>query len=77
MKPGDVVLLPVPQIGGGSPKLRPALLLASLPGPYQNLLICGLSTQLQQIQPDWDERIQPGDTDYSSSGLHREYRSRD
>jgi mRNA interferase MazF len=66
-----VVLLPVPQIAGGPPKLRPALLLASLPGPYQNLLICGLSTQVQQIQPDWDELVQPSDADYASSGLHR------
>ncbi len=71
MTPGDVVLLPVPQVGGGSPKLRPALLLASLPGPYQNLLICGLSTQAQQLQADWDELVQPGDADYAASGLHR------
>ncbi len=71
MNPGDVVLLPVPQVGGGAPKLRPALLLASLPGPYQNLLICGLSTRVHQLQPNWDELVQPGDADFAASGLHR------
>ncbi len=71
MKPGDVVLISLPQIGGIASKLRPALLLATLPGPYQNLLLCGISTQLHQLEPNWDELIQPGDADYPASGLHR------
>jgi mRNA interferase MazF len=66
-----VVLIPLPQLGGGSPKLRPALFLADLPGPYQNRLLCGISTQLQYLQPNWDEQLQAGDADFSSSGLHR------
>jgi mRNA interferase MazF len=56
---------------GGGLKLRPALLLADLPGPYQNLLLCGVSTQLQQLQANWDELMQVGDADFSSNGLHR------
>ncbi len=72
MKPGDVVLIPLPQTGGGAPKLRPALLLADLLGSYQNLLLCGVSTQLQQLTANWDELIQAGDADFSSSGLHRD-----
>jgi mRNA interferase MazF len=71
VSPGDVVLISLPQLGGGAAKLRPALLLADLPGPYQNLLLCGISTQLQQIQPNWDELIQPGDADFAASGLHQ------
>jgi mRNA interferase MazF len=71
MKPGDVVLIRLPQIAGGPPKLRPALVIAMLPGPFQNVLICGISTQLQDLQSDWDELIDPKDTDFSSSGLHR------
>jgi mRNA interferase MazF len=70
--PGDVVLIPLPQLGGGGLKLRPALLLADLPSPYQNLLLCGVSTQLQQLQANWDELIQAGDADFPSSGLHRD-----
>jgi mRNA interferase MazF len=68
--PGDVVLIPLPQLGGGTPKLRPALLLAELPGPYQNLLLCGVSTQLQQLQANWDELLQTGDGDFAASGVH-------
>jgi mRNA interferase MazF len=71
MKAGDVLLISMPQFGGGKPKLRPALLLALLPGPYQTRLICGISTQLTRLQPDWDELIQQGDVDFSQSGLHR------
>jgi mRNA interferase MazF len=71
LNPGDVVLIALPQIGGTATKLRPALVLAALPGPYQNLLLCGISTQLHQLQANWDELIQPGDADFAASGLHR------
>ncbi len=67
MNPGDVILIPLPQLGGGSPKLRPALVLVSLPGPFQSLLLCGISTQLATLQPNWDELIQSGDADFASS----------
>jgi mRNA-degrading endonuclease toxin of MazEF toxin-antitoxin module len=71
MKAGDIVLIPLSQFAGGPPKLRPALLLTTLPGPYQNHLVCGISTQLRHQQLGWDELIQPGDSDFSRSGLHR------
>ena len=71
MKPGDVVLIRLPQATGGPPKLRPALVLAMLPGSFQNVLICGISTQLRDLQPNWDEPIDPNDADYSASGLRR------
>jgi mRNA interferase MazF len=72
MSPGDVVLIPLNQAGGGLPKLRPALFLADLPGPYQNLLLCGISTQLHLLQANWDELIEVGDADFAASGLHRD-----
>ncbi len=72
MNPGDVVLIPLAQFAGAAPKLRPALLLALLRGPYQNLLLCGISTQLQQLQSGWDELVQSADSDFTSSGLHRD-----
>ena len=71
MNPGDIVLIHIPQVGGGPPKLRPALLLTALPGPYQNLLLCGISAQLHHQQANWDELLQPGDADFRNSGLHR------
>lgn len=71
MRPGDVVLIRLPQLAGGPSKLRPALVLALLPGAYQNVLICGISTQLEELQADWDEFIGPEDADFGDSGLHR------
>ena len=47
------------------------MVLERLPGPYQNLLICGVSTQLHELLPDWDELITPSDPDFVSSGLRR------
>jgi len=71
MKPGDVVLIRLPQATGGPPKLRPALVLALLPGPFQNVLICGISTQLEDLEPDWDEFMGPQEADFGASGLRR------
>ena len=48
------------------------MLLAELRGPYQNLLLCGISTQLHRIQPDWDELIVSADGDFFASGLRRD-----
>ena len=69
MNSGDVVLIRLPQVGPGPAKLRPAIFLTTLPGPYQDALVCGISTQLQNILPNWDELVQPGDVDFVSSGL--------
>ena len=52
MKPGEIVLIRLSQSGGGAMKLRLALLLSLLPGAYQNLLICGVSTRTQSLEPD-------------------------
>lgn len=71
MTAGNVVLIALPQTGGGPSKLRPALVLSELPGPYQDALLCGISTQLSGHVSDWDELIQPGDADFTQSGLHR------
>ncbi|HEX3316073.1 MAG TPA: hypothetical protein VHR72_14340 [Gemmataceae bacterium] len=72
MKPGDIILISLAQFGGGPPKLRPALFLADLPGPYQDVLACGISTKLTPLRPDWDEVIRRIDSDFSSSGLHHD-----
>jgi mRNA interferase MazF len=72
MKPGDVVLIALPSTSGGPSKLRPALVLASLPGAYQNLLLCGISTQLHSLTQSWDDMIAASDVDFGPSGLHRD-----
>ncbi|NUQ61796.1 MAG: type II toxin-antitoxin system PemK/MazF family toxin [Pirellulales bacterium] len=72
MNPGDVVLIPLQQAAGGAPKLRPALVLSRLPGAFQNVLICGISTRLRDLVDDWDELVRTADQDFRPSGLHHE-----
>src|SRR5437762_3577812 len=67
MTEGDVVLTPVPQ-ADGQIKNRPALLLRTLP-PYDDLLICGISTQLHQEVVNFDEVVMQTDADFITSGL--------
>jgi len=67
MNEGDVVLTPVPQ-ANGMVKNRPALLLRELP-PFGDFLACGISTQLHQAVPGFDEVIAGSDSDFVTSGL--------
>lgn len=67
MKEGDVLLTPLRQ-GDGTLKDRPALFLKRMP-PFQDFLVCGLSTQIQQAVPDFDETIDLADADFRTSGL--------
>lgn len=50
-------------------KLRPALVLRQLPGEYNDWLICMISSQLDQLIPNFDEIISPNDPDFQQSGL--------
>jgi mRNA interferase MazF len=67
MKEGDVILSAVPQ-ADGIIKHRPAIILREIP-PFKDCLICGISTQLNQLVQGFDEIIGPEDTDFASSGL--------
>ena len=67
MKEGDIVLTPVPQ-ANGQIKNRPALFLRAMP-PFNDALVCGISTQLQQQVAGFDEIITQQDADFSTSGL--------
>ena len=67
MKDGRIVLASFPCADGRS-KERPALVLRELP-PNGELLICAITTQLQQAVPGWDEIIRAGDPDFPGSGL--------
>ena len=52
----------------GATKNRPVLLLRELP-PFGDYLACGLSTQLHQAVPGFDETVSKSDSDFASSGL--------
>ncbi len=69
MRPGEIVLLRMPQLDLSPGKLRPVLVIADLPGPFGDVLVCGISSQLRQEIPQWDERLTPADPDFGSSGL--------
>ena len=67
MKEGDIILTPLQQVDGVT-KNRPALLLRELP-PFGDYLACGISTQLHQTVPGFDDTITKADPDFASSGV--------
>lgn len=52
-------------------KLRPVLLLKQFP-PFDDWLVCEISSQTRHQVPDFDEIIYESDEDFSESGLHVE-----
>ena len=67
MKEADVILTPLPQ-ADGTVKTRPALLLRELP-PFGDYLVCGISTQLRQTVPDFDDILARDAPNFTASGL--------
>jgi mRNA interferase MazF len=67
MKEGDIVITAVPQANAQF-KNRPALFLREMP-PFNDALVCGVSTQLHQQVAGFDETITQRDADFASSGL--------
>ena len=67
MNEGDIVLAPLPQ-ADGQIKKRPAAVLRKVP-PFDDLLVCGISTQLRQCVEGFDELILSTDPDFKTSGL--------
>jgi mRNA interferase MazF len=67
MNEGDVTLAALVQADGAI-KNRPVILLRQMPR-FGDFLVCGISTQLNQMVADFDDLIQPHDADFASSGL--------
>lgn len=66
---GQIVAFQFPETSLQPGKIRPALLLGKLPGPYEDWLLCMISSQTRQAVAGFDEIVQTTDPDYSSSGL--------
>lgn len=66
---GQIALLRFPGSDLAPGKLRPVVLLAPTPGPYDDWLVCMLSSQLHQALEDFDERIDLNAEDFHRSGL--------
>ncbi|MEC5129171.1 type II toxin-antitoxin system PemK/MazF family toxin [Verrucomicrobiales bacterium BCK34] len=67
MIPGALILARLQQ-SDGQIKRRPALILTTMP-PYNDLLVCGVSSQLKQEVPGFDEVISVSAPDFLMSGL--------
>lgn len=67
MKEADVVLVAMPQ-ANGTVKNRPTIILREML-PFQDMLVCGVSTQLRQEVKGFDEIIAPTDNDFKTSSL--------
>lgn len=52
--------------------MRPILVIAKVPGRFDDWLTCAISTQLHQQIPGFDETIKEIDEDYTLSGLRTE-----
>jgi mRNA interferase MazF len=68
-KSGQIVLFRFPHTDFEGGKLRPALLLARLPGEYDDWLICMISSQTRHYVIGFDELVQESDEDFAMSGL--------
>ena len=66
---GQIVLFRFPQTDLVRGKLRPALLLGKLPGPYDDWLICMISSQVRHYIEGFDEILAEDDLDFAASGL--------
>ena len=69
IEPGNIVLINMLQ-SDGNYKLRPALILKKLP-KYNDLLVCGISSQLGQYIEGYDEILKEDSIDFIQTGLKK------
>ena len=68
-QPGQIALLRFPQTDLSAGKPRPVALLGRVPGPYDDWLVCMVSSQLRQEVRGFDEVVHDSDADFARSGL--------
>ena len=66
---GQIVLFRFPYTDLQNGKIRPALVISKLPGNFNDWLICMISSQTDQMVPEYDEIITTDDHDFLQSGL--------
>ena len=69
MKAGAISLVALPQ-ADGAVKRRPVLLLKQMP-PFQDWLVCGISTQLQQKVEGFDRLLEAAEHYFPQTGLQK------
>jgi mRNA interferase MazF len=66
---GQIALMPFPYTNLANNKKRPVLLLRKLSQNQDDWLVCMVSSQLRQLQPDLDWVLTPEDDEFRKSGL--------
>lgn len=66
---GHIVLFAFPQTNLPDGKMRPALVLRKCPGPFDDWLVCMISSQLRHELEGVDEVILQNDPDFPQTGL--------
>lgn len=66
---GQITLLRFPQANQAPGKLRPVFVLRKIPGPYDDWLVCMVSSQLSKGLPEFDVTVYENDSDFEQSGL--------
>ncbi|MDD5308595.1 MAG: type II toxin-antitoxin system PemK/MazF family toxin [Deltaproteobacteria bacterium] len=69
MNPGDVCLVPFPNVEATTGKLRPVLVVASCPGTYNDVIVRMIPSRTHQAVQGVDEIIDPRHKDLRKSGL--------
>jgi mRNA interferase MazF len=67
--PGQIAVVRFPQSDLEGGKLRPVLLVAKVPGGFDDWLVCMISSQLRHEVKGFDEIVCEGATDFGASGL--------
>ncbi|MBE0434900.1 MAG: type II toxin-antitoxin system PemK/MazF family toxin [Methylomicrobium sp.] len=66
---GCIALTPFPYTDLSGHKMRPVLLLRQVSVPFDDWLVCMVSSQLRQADEGLDELILPTDSDFRLTGL--------
>jgi mRNA interferase MazF len=69
IRSGQLVLFSFPQTDQAVGRLRPALVLRRLPGPYDGWLICMISSKLWHEIAGVDDVVREADPDFAETGL--------
>lgn len=66
---GQIALVPFPFTDLNGSKLRPVLLIRQASSQFDDWLVCMVSSQVRQAEPDLDEILTPEDPDFNDTGL--------
>jgi mRNA interferase MazF len=68
---GTIVLCEFPFVDKGLIKLRPCMVVTSVPGEFDDFLTCMITTNMTRAVASVDELLTPDDSDFSQSGLKK------